>query len=491
LSRALRFERSSEQPDLLPTAIQLFYFVAPLEILMVYAGTTELTAGMVGGAALGTAGVVLLLSSGLTVSWQLDRPLVYMLLFLLAGTVSTALTVYGPPAIQRGLTNIFAMTALAVMALVVRQAASQLPWLLPHLVRIMSTMAGFAGLTVLYQSFVSNVLGIPELFDLSAVNTFWNEGWWRFGGGSGIVRAQGIYAEPSFLAAYLGMASGVALTRLGFFGSRWRHLLHNLVPGWAAITIIVALILSLSTVVYAGLFVAYLGGWSSKTRFTARSIAAFLTAATCALAGLTFVAMQNTDILERLTSLAVFNQLDAIDADTNANGQIDVSAQLTVQILFVNAYVALQNILVNPIFGAGVGAHPYSHDTFVAGLPLLMGMAPEAIRLNTMDAGALLLRLLSETGILGTALFTAAVSSAWLRTRLVVIACHGYANARQESVGAIALGLNSGLVAVYVAMLLHIPHYYTAPFWGLFALCVAIPILRSETGCVPNSQKAQ
>jgi O-antigen ligase len=101
-----------------------------------------------------------------------------------------------------------------------------------------------------------------------------------------------------------------------------------------------------------------------------------------------------------------------------------------------------------------------------------------------MDASALVLRLLSETGLLGTAMFTLAVLSAWLRVRKVLLAPDGLARPVPPSFKAVAIGLNASLVGVFAAMMFRIPHYYAAEFWSLFALCVAMPALGAVSASV-------
>ena len=462
--------RDPEQSDLLPVLIQTLYIVAPLQILMVYVGTTELTAGMAVGALIGIAGALLIASSRLTFQWRDDRPIVYMVLFLCLGLLSTSQTVYGAPAIQRGAVNLSAILAMVLMAIVVKQGFVQWPHLFTHAVRITAVITGFAGLTAIFQSVLSNVLLQRELFDLSFINAFWGVPWWRFAPLGGVVRAQGIYGEPSSLATYIGMASGLALTRLGLIGSKYRDELRSVVPAWAAASILVSVILSFSAVAYAGLFAAYLGALASRTTFSARSIVLMVIGAVAAVAILALAALQAGDaIRERFFDLAVFSQLGSAEG----TGAVDRDTNLSVQILFLNAYVALQNLIANPWLGAGIGAHPFAYDALVPVLPLAAG---NASRLNAMDAGALSLRLLSETGILGTAMFTAAVLSAWFRVRRVVLRRGAKLDPQMK---ALAIALNSGLAGVFAAKMLRGPSYYGAEFWALFALCIAVPVLAS------------
>ena len=145
--------------------------------------------------------------------------------------------------------------------------------------------------------------------------------------------------------------------------------------------------------------------------FSARSIVLMVIGSAAAVAILALAALQAGDaIRERFLDLAVFSQLGSAEG----TGAVDQDTNLSVQILFLNAYVTLQNLLANPWLGAGVGAHPFAYDALVPVLPLAGG---DRFGLNSMDASALSFRLLSETGILGTAMFTTAALSAWLRVR--------------------------------------------------------------------------
>jgi hypothetical protein len=467
--------RTTEQRDLLPVVVQILYVVAPLEILMVYAGTTELNAGMVVGGGIGVIGWLLFASSRLGLSWREDRSIIYMLLFLCLGALSTSLTVYGMPAIQKGVINLLAILAMVGMVMVVKQALIQWPHLFPHIVRIAAVTTGVAGLTVIFQSFVSNVLGQPDWFDLSFLNTFWGQLWWRFSPQGGLARAQGIYAEPSSVAAYIGMASGLALVRLGLAGPRWRNEIRSFVPAWTAASVLASIILSFSAVAYAGLFAAYLGTLATRITFSVRSIVLLVMGSAVAAALLALAAVQAGEtIRDRFIDLVVLNQL----GDASGNNAVDRETNLSVQVLFLNAYVTLENFAANPWLGAGVGAHPFAYQALVPALPLA---SSSAIGLNAMDANALALRLLSETGILGTAIFTAAVLSAWLRTRRIVLTRH---SGPSLLLRALAIGLNGGLAGVFAAKMFRLPNYYSAEFWALFALCVAVPALASMSASV-------
>lgn len=469
-----------ERQDLLPVLIQVLYVVAPLQILMIYAGTTELTAGMAIGALIGGMGALLIASSRLGLSWQGDRPVIYMLLFLFLGALSTSQTIYGMPAIQRGVINLSSILAMVLMALVVKHALLQWPQLFPHAVRIMAISTGVAGLTAIFQSLVSNVLFQPQWFDLRFINDIWGEYWWRFSPMGGLVRAQGIYGEPSLLSTYMGIAAGPAMVRLGFFGPKYGDELHPIVPAWAAISVLVSLVLSFSAVVYAGLFFVYLGALASRMTFSVRAILLLLVGSAVAGAILVVAALQAGDtIRDRFVDLAVLSQIGGADG-TRA---VDRDTNLSVQVLFLNAYVTFQNFVANPWLGIGVGGHPFAYDALMPASPLATS---GALRLNAMDAGTLSFRLLSETGVLGLTVFTAAVLSAWLRVRNVALGKDVYTSHRLKS---LAIGLSGSLAGVFAAKMFRVPSYYGAEFWALFALCAAVPAMASSPLFAPRERR--
>jgi O-antigen ligase len=456
--------------------VQCFFFLAPLEILMVFAGTTELAAGMVAGGAIGSMGLILLASSRLRFSLSDDRPVAYLLLFLIIGVVSTSLTVYGRGAIEKGAINLSAMFAMVLMTLVIKQTLIQWPQLCRHIGRITAITTGLAGLTVIFQSIVSNVLNSPELFDLSFLNSFWGRNWWRFTQQEGLVRAQGIYAEPSFLAVYLGMGAGLAMTRLGLFGVKWRAALRGTVPLWAACSILASMALSFSALTYGGLLACFLGALAAKTRFRFRSLLFLFVGGTVALLVLALLAVQLGDIIiGRIMGLAVLSQLDA----TSGVSDLDNDINLTVQVLFLNAYVTLRNVIANPFLGAGVGAHPFAYAALLPAVAGLPGSENGVVGINAQDAAALSLRLLSETGILGTLVFTIAILSAWFRVRREIVKPDDNLNSDGSSYKAMAIGWCGGLVGVFAAMLAHVPHYYGPELWAVIAMCCSLPALIS------------
>ncbi len=79
-------------------------------------------------------------------------------------------------------------------------------------------------------------------------------------------------------------------------------------------------------------------------------------------------------------------------------------------VLYNNYHVALENFKRNPLFGTGLGSHPTAFDKY--SLTNLSGAVD--IDFNKMDANSMLLRLMSETGIYGLAVFIMLLVKCWI-----------------------------------------------------------------------------
>jgi hypothetical protein len=70
--------------------------------------------------------------------------------------------------------------------------------------------------------------------------------------------------------------------------------------------------------------------------------------------------------------------------------------ELSAVTILANRIVAEQNFLLNPLLGGGIGSHPVAYEKYSP-------FREEGIEgVNAQDASGLLLRLMSETGLLGT-----------------------------------------------------------------------------------------
>lgn len=90
--------------------------------------------------------------------------------------------------------------------------------------------------------------------------------------------------------------------------------------------------------------------------------------------------------------------------DTAKSGQsLDVSdANLSTFALVSNVYVTIEALKDHAIFGTGVGSHVLSYEKFISTLPGVEQWADTPfLTINATDASSLLLRVLSEFGLVG------------------------------------------------------------------------------------------
>jgi hypothetical protein len=125
-------------------------------------------------------------------------------------------------------------------------------------------------------------------------------------------------------------------------------------------------------------------------------------------------------------------------------------------VLYNNYHVALENFKRNPLFGTGLGSHPVAFDKY--SLTNLSGAVD--IDFNKMDANSMFLRLMSETGIYGLAVFV------WLLVRCWIFKPR--ARSREHWV------MSNALACIILLYLLRQGHYFLNGFpfflWMFFYL---------------------
>jgi hypothetical protein len=152
-----------------------------------------------------------------------------------------------------------------------------------------------------------------------------------------------------------------------------------------SITLIMAFLLSFSSVGYLGVLVGIL--------MLSRRINIFAITALLGLSVLLGVIIYSTSDMVKLR----------VDDTLSVFGTIDVSeVNLSTYALASNFYVTEMVLKSNPFLGHGIGSHPISHDKYIYGLTGVESFTTSTeFEFNKEDANSLLLRILSEMGILG------------------------------------------------------------------------------------------
>jgi hypothetical protein len=460
-----------------------FIILAPISSAMFLIGSTSLYWAWIPAAML-AVGVVFNLLSG---NWRMRlteyRWLWPFAAFLVVAGVSLILSPYRGQALVKGGVQIAGMcmmllTVIAFLALVRERKAFVL-----EILRWTSVVLGVVGAIALFQFGVNNLLRM-ELVSFKFLQIFGGGTGWRPPGMLGaLFRANSIEGEPAHMATFLCMGAGLAFIRLGGLGERLRQspTVQQVMPFWAALCIVGGFATSLSIIGYLGLIVAVAGTafvWfrarrrkETKRRRLGRR-AVFAAAACLAVGGLIYM-FAGQNIVEKLATLGVLYDNPGDFEETGLAGTADLVSQggnrLSALALAVNGQIMLDNLRSHPVIGVGIGAHPASYDQNV---PEYVDLVPALMDMNKDDAGALMTRLLSETGILGTLIFLA--GGFWIfwtgicATRLCALL------PGSESLAPVLAGVTGSWLAVFILYLARLGLYYSPAFWASLSFIVVL-----------------
>ena len=172
-------------------------------------------------------------------------------------------------------------------------------------------------------------------------------------------------------------------------------------------------------------------------------------------------------------------KLDATESITSDDIQVKRAEDLSAIALAVNLAVMRANLSRDPMLGAGLGAHPVTYDRENPGL----GRLPAdivSVGMNKEDAASLLIRLLSESGILGTLAFIAGWMLAMTRSRRFILASISARRRARSYFCRLRSALRHRWFGVGVACLARAPQYYAPWFWLPMALTASVPELLSR-----------
>ena len=398
----------------------------------------------------------------------LDNPMLMFVAFLVVGATSIFLSFDAAHLGAKGLVQIGGISIMLLACIATANEVSRRPVLFAGLIRLCAMVLGLVAMLGIAQFVCANALGHPEMLDFTFLNR-WSGGnvWYNRGRLDGIVRANSILQEPSALGMVLGVGAGVALLRLGLRGRRCRIAVQDIIPRWSAIAILSGFIVTVSVVDLVLLLAIVVSLWMVSKRVGAGAFAT-ASAATIVIGVASYAAIAST--LPEMSE-----KLSAMDAITSGEIRVKRAEDLSAIALAVNVAVMRANLARDPILGAGLGAHPITYDRENPGLGRLPAEIVN-IGMNKEDAASLLVRLLSESGILGTATFIAAWMLAVARARRFILASLD-ATGGPNVFSAPAIGMTASMVGIGIACLARAPQYYAPWFWLPMALTAAVPDL--------------
>jgi hypothetical protein len=286
-----------------------------------------------------------------------------------------------------------------------------------------------------------------------------------FDGGlfGGMYRGVGFAPEPAFYSQFLLLTLGLALVRLrpaarrggdAPRGSRWGRA--------GAVFMMGAYFLSLSVVAFVGAAVMALA-YAALVSRSGRRFLFRLAVGVVVLVG-AYVAV------DAITAGGFRHKLDTV-ALIFQSDQFEITNQtVSSQVLAANLRVAEISLRLNPVTGFGLGGHPVAFSLYA---PYWAKASGDLSWISVQDAGALTIRLVSETGLLGlltfVTAFTVILAGSWRPLRARIKAQRG------SELSNAGVGLWASGVALLVVYLCRMGSVYQPSFWMLFGLVAAIP----------------
>lgn len=468
--------------------IVLLFLVYPLTILGVFVEGKLVSLGQVVTTMVAAGAVLQLLLLRYKVGRKTDGWILGVLLLLGVGAVSILFSPYGERAAAKGVIQLAGITIAALTALAIRSEVRRDPEFFPFLIRLSSVVLGLLGFVGVVQFVYFNAFGSESFLNFSFMNEIAGGSVWRDPGKVGaLYRANSIFAEPAHFTRYLGLACGVALIRMGLLGKRYQRSISKAVPLWSSWCIIAGYVVSLSLLGYALLALIGLASWGVSHNLGARSMsrgAAYLLLSAGVVYSIGMLA--GPEFEQKVSTLNLILASDNEDAGKSSYSTVQASALAVA----VNYEVMKANVESDPILGVGLGGHPVAYREKAPPYALAI---EDITGLNADDAASLLFRLLSETGILGTAAYIAMVAFVALRARAAILRRAGrFSGPGDPVVAAVALsiGVTGSLISVFAIYLARAGQYYELPLWLLLSLAICVPqLLRADAAPSGNVRR--
>jgi hypothetical protein len=447
------------------------FVTLPLDALGRVVGGSLITPADVIASVIATITLARLAAGRYRVRYNLGNPILIFAMFLLVGAMSVIFSRDSSSIAAKGFVQVGGLFIMLLACVALANEVGRRPVLFAGYLRLCVIVLAIVSLIGAAQFICANAAGRPEMLSFSFLNR-WSGGnvWYNRGSLDGIVRANSILQEPSALGMVLGAGAGVALIRLGLRGRQARAAVEHVIPASAAISILLGFLVTVSLIDFALLLVVTAALWMVSQHIRARALAAWaLATSLLAVAGYGALAATLPELGEKLSALGSLTSDDI---------RVKRAEDLSAIALAVNLSVMRANLARDPILGAGLGAHPVTYDRENPGLGRLPAEIV-TIGMNKEDAASLLIRLLSESGLLGTCVFVTGWMVAIARSRRCILA----SAARDQSPNTLlvlATGVTASMVGIGVACLARAPQYYAPWFWLPMALTASVPQLLAQ-----------
>lgn len=465
-----------------------FNILAPIDSLSIGSEGTRVYFSWIICGILDIGGMVLL-TVGI---WRISRPtgkaLFPFVLFLAVGLISVLTSPYRATSAVRGIEQFTGMCAMLLMVVCYDNMVRKNPALLLRLVRTSCNTLGVVGFVALFQFIVNNALNEHFIdFRLLAILLGNSDAPMDYGMMGPFWRSNSFLFEGDNLSLYSTVMLGMVWIRLGVLGPAAKLALKNIVPGWTAWCMAAGIATAMSATGYADFLLALVATVVVARRTAPRQVKVRkprtrfqVIKRWSALVVVLVIPLAVGDALvEKYANLGSLGGVIAgteTDREHGANGDI--------MGLAANLVVAFQNLQERPLEGVGFGAHPASYD---AHQPDFLKIFPAVIGQNKDDASGLLLRILSESGLLGMFFFASGwfmvIRRGWNSARFYGkdVASGGH----ETPLHLIAIGLTASSFAMVLFYLVKGVAYFDSNLW----LCMALTTCVSRTQSVRASIK--
>lgn len=390
------------------------------------------------------------------------------ILFLVISVIGLIVSPFGIAILEKGLIQIIGITVMLIMVFSIVHEIRKQPRFFITAARLAMISLGIFASIGIVQFILWNLTPWSFLINFSFLNDLAGGIVWRDTSHTGgIYRANSLTSEPSHFVRYLGFGLGIAFIRVGMFGNQYKQYISTVFPLWSAWAIIIGTILSVSILGWGLMLIIAIMLFLLLGKLSARQLIMGIVTITVLGILLIYIAMQTEGIFfEKLQSLSFLFVDESIVLSKNIHSQ-DLSAL----VINYNYIVAKENFISQPLFGGGLGSHSLAAVVFLPSYVYLFNIPI----LNTEDAASLLLRLISETGLLGLCLFMGGIIWIIMRARQVI---KKKMNAGSlDDVLVVSIGILASGVGVFSLYFGRTGHYYDPVFWVLIAMVVAIPMV--------------
>ncbi len=436
----------------------------PYTIFGVYTGDKYWSPSNVIAFAVTGAVLVHLFAYQRKLAWEVVWWHKYFLMFLVVGLGSTITSPYFTPALARAIFQFTGIVNMLGLCIALASEVRRDPEFLARLTKCTMIGLGIVAVLGIIQFVTFNALHTDAGFSQLLIFNDIAHGYvYKLPSELGsILRPNSICREPSHLAQFLGMGAGLSLLRLGVLGRIMQEGLRKAVPKWTAVATLVCFTLTVSVIAYLLLAMILVSLIAVSRRFNPAflvKILVYLVFAGAMISAMAFFA--GPKFTSKVSSLRLF--FTEINPDDTKDEYVSALA------ITANIDVMVKNLKARPLMGVGFGAHPLS---YIEKAPLYI-RRPDTFRINSADAGGLIFRLLSETGLAGTFCYVAGMLAVCLRARRLVIT----AKAKRSDTVPLVTGYAAAFIGIAIIFFFRWGSYYDVELWTLMAILACAPML--------------